>query len=210
MPEEQQFKRNVAYKFRIGELLKGKPIFDQERFSFLDLGNKKIVRVNIIGNVVDRYDSEGEKQYSFLTIDDGSGQIKLKSFGDDSKKLSGVTQGQTVVVIGVLRNFNNETYISPEIVREQDPKYLLVRKLELEKQRNENAPTEVKREEVRAVKDQLLEKIKSSEDEGGIDIDKIILELTDSTPEMINQEIKKLLEEGIVFEPRPGRVRYLG
>jgi len=209
MAEEQQFKRNIAFKYRIGDLLIGKPVFDQERFSFLELGDKKIVRVNLIGNIIDRYDSEGDKKYSFLTLDDGSGQIKLKSFGDDLQKLSGVTQGQTVVVIGVLRHFNNETYIAPEIVKEKDPKYLLVRKLELEKNRNQTA-TPIQGEQVKALKDQILEKIKSSEEEGGIDVDKIILELRETSPDMINQEIKKLLEEGIVFEPRPGRIRYLG
>ena len=209
MADEQQFKRNIAFKYRIGDLLIGKPVFDQERFSFLELGGKRIVRINIIGNIIDRYDSEGEKNYSFLTLDDGSGQIKLKSFGDDSQKLSGIIQGQTVVVIGVLRHFNNETYIAPEIVKEKDPKYLLVRKLELEKNRNQNAP-QIQGEQVKALKDQILEKIKTSEEEGGIDVDKIILELRETSPDMINQEIKKLLEEGIIFEPRPGRVRYLG
>ena len=38
-------------------------------------------------------------------------------------------------------------------------------------------------------------------------IDKCLKEIT---PENINQEITKLLEEGIIYEPRPGRVRYLG
>jgi RPA family protein len=210
MAEDQQFKRNIAFKFRIGDLLVGKPIFDQEKFSFLELGGKKIVRVNLIGNIIDRYDSEGEKKYSFLTLDDGSGQIKLKTFGDDLVRLKGIVQGQTVLVIGVLRNFNNETYLAPEIVKEKDPKYLLVRKLELEKQRNQTAVPVVEKEQVKALKDQILEKIKSSEEEGGIDVDKIILELRETSPEMINQEIKKLLEEGIIFEPRPGKIRYLG
>ena len=81
MPEEQQFKRHIAFKFRIGDLLIGKPIMDGERFSFLELGDKKIMRVNVMGNIIDKYESEGEKKYSFLTLDDGSGQIKLKSFG---------------------------------------------------------------------------------------------------------------------------------
>ena len=68
MPENQQFKRNIAFKYRIGDLIIGKPIFDEERFSFLELGDKKIVRVNVIGNVVDKYEAEGEKKYIFLTI----------------------------------------------------------------------------------------------------------------------------------------------
>ena len=209
MPEEQQFKRHIAFKFRIGDLLIGKPIMDGERFSFLELGDKKIMRVNVMGNIVDKYESEGEKKYFFLTLDDGSGQIKLKSFGDDVEKFKNINQGQTVLVIGVLRNFNNETYISPEIIREQDPKYLLIRKMEIEKNKSKNSEP-VAREQIIAIKDRILEKIKNSEDEGGIDTDSIIMNLKETSPEIINQEIKKLLEEGIIFEPRPGKVRYLG
>ena len=159
MAVEQQFKRNIAYKFRIGDLLIGKPIFDNERFSFLELGNKRIIRVNIIGNLVDKFNSEGERKYSFLTLDDGSGQIIIKAFGDDVEKFSGFNQGQTIVVIGTLRNFNNETYISPEIIKELNTKYLLVRKLEIEKDREKNAPP-IQREQVIAIKDKILEKIK--------------------------------------------------
>jgi len=209
MPEDQQFKRHIAFKFRIGDLLIGKSIMDGERFSFLELGGKKIMRVNVIGNIVDKYESEGEKKYCFLTLDDGSGQIKLKSFGDDVEKFKNISQGQTVLVIGVLRNFNNETYISPEIIREQDPKYLLIRKMETEKNKVENSEP-VAREQIFAIKDKILDAIKNSEDEGGIDTDKIIMDLRETSPEIINQEIKKLLEEGIIFEPRPGRLRWLG
>ena len=74
----EQFKRNIAYKFRIGDILIGKPITDGEKFSFLELGDKKIIRVNIIGNIVDKYESAGEKKYIFFTLDDGSGQIRIK------------------------------------------------------------------------------------------------------------------------------------
>jgi hypothetical protein len=51
--------------------------------------------------------------------------------------------------------------------------------------------------------------VKEAEKDGGIDIDKIILELKEH-PELINQEIKRLLEDGIAYEPRPGRLRWLG
>lgn len=206
---EQQFKRNTAYKFRVGELFLGKPIFDQERFSFLELGDKKILRVNIIGNIVDKFESEGEKKYSFFTLDDGSGQIKLKVFGDDSEKFQGVEQGQTVVVIGVLRNWNDETYVQPEIIKEMDSKYLLIRKLEIEKQRKNSSP-KIENKEIIALKDKILSEIKNSEDAGGVDTEKIIMTYREASPDIINQEIQKLLEEGIVFEPRPGKLRYLG
>jgi RecG-like helicase len=207
MPE--QFKRNIAYKFRIGDLLIGKPIFDNERFSFLELGDKKIIRVNIIGNIIDKYESEGERKYIFFTLDDGSGQIKLKCFAEDANKFREVMQGQTVLVIGSLRNFNNETYISPEIIKEQDVKYLLIRKLEIEKEKSKN-PVPMAREQIIAVKDKILNVVKEAEKDGGIEMDKIIMDLRETSPEIINQEIKKLLEEGIIFEPRPGKIRWLG
>lgn len=211
MSEQEQFKRNIAFKLRIGDILIGKPIMDGEKFNFLELGDKKIIRVNIIGNIVERYDGEGERKFISLTLDDGSGQIKLRVFGDDISKFENIVQGLTVAVIGVLRNWNNETYIIPEIIKEYDPKYLLVRKLEIEKKKaKEQAADPLGKDQIIAVKDKLLAAIKSAEDEGGIEIDKIIMNLRDVSPTIINQEIQKFLEEGIVFEPRPGKVRYLG
>lgn len=209
MPEEKSFKRNIAFKLRIGDILVGKPIIANERFTFLELGNKKIIRVNVIANIIDRYDSEGEKKYSFVTADDGSGQIKLKAFGDDIERLKDATQGQTVLITGVLRYFNNEIYISPEIVKPIQTEYLLVRKLEIDKDKAQNAPP-IQRDKIIAVKDNILSKIKEAEPNQGIDVDEIIMKVRDTSPDIINQEIKKMLEEGIIFEPRPGRVRYLG
>jgi len=208
---DQQFKRNVAYKLRIGDILAGKPIIEGERFSFLELGDKKIVRVNVVGNVIEKFENETEKtKYVFINIDDGSGQLRLKAFGaEDVEKYSDINQGDTIVVIGVLRSFNNETYIAPEIIKKYDPRYLLVRKLEIEKERSKDV-IQVGKEQITAVKDRILENIKNSEPEGGIEMDKLIMELRDISPEIIKQEIQKLLEEGIAFEPYPGKVRYLG
>lgn len=205
-----QFKRNIAFKLRIGEILLGKPIFDNDKFLYMELGEKNISRVNIIGNIVDKYDSEGDKKYMFFKLDDGSGQISLKVFGDDVEKFTGVAQGQTVAVIGVVRNWNNETYVQPEIISEKDPKYLLIRKLETEKTKNETAKPIEDKQEIVAIKDKVLKEIKDAEELGGIDTDQIILKFTEASPELIKQEIQKLLEEGIIFEPRPGRLRYLG
>jgi RPA family protein len=208
MPE-QEFKRHIAYKIRVGDVKIGKPIMDQERFSFLELGNKKIVRVNVIGNIVDRYQSEGESKYISLTLDDGSGQIRLKIFGDDVQRFKDVVQGNTVLIIGLLRSFNNEMYISPEIIKQMSPEYLLVRKLENEKNKIEHAQP-LEKNQMTAIKDKILEIIKESEDTGGVEIEEIIMTLKENSPEIINQEIKKLLEEGIIFEPRPGKIRWLG
>jgi len=209
MPET--IKRNIAYKFRIGTLKTGKPVMNGDRFSYLELQDKRVVRVNVVGNVIDKFSNEGEKKYASLTLDDGSGQIRIKSFGDDIEKLKDITQGHTLLVIGVLRIFNDELYISPEIIRIMQPEYLLVRKLETEKQnKNSESIQQVDKEKIIELKDSILEIIKNSENNGGIEIDQIIMQIKESSPELINQEIQKMLEDGMIFEPRPGKLRYLG
>lgn len=200
----EQRKRNTAYKMRIGDILKAKPIMAEGKFLFLELGDKKISRVNILANCVDKFISDGEKKFGSLTLDDASGQIRLKVFSDDLPLIVNVNQGDTLQIIGNVREWNSEIYVLPEIVKKVDPKWLLVRKLEIQNSRKDiplqaNAP----------IRDLIVEKIKNAESEGGIDVDQLILD-TEASPEVINQEIKKLLEEGVVYEPRPGRVRYLG
>lgn len=198
-------KRATAYKLRIGDILAGKQIINGERFNFLELGNKQVIRVNVVANIIEKYESESASKYLSFTIDDASGQLRIKVFGDDVEKFLDISQGHTVMVIGKLRYYNNELYILPEIIKIQDPRYLLVRKLELEKEK----PKEVDKKEVKAVKDQIIDMIKQAENEGGIDIDKIIMQIK-ASPNIINQEITKLLEEGLAYEPRPGKIRYLG
>ena len=197
-------KRNVAYKIRIGDIVKGKPVIEDGRFLFLELGEKKVVRVNLVANVVDKYVADGEKKYAVLTVDDASGQIKLKTFGEDISLLKDLSQGDTLQIIGLLRDYNNELYILPEIAKPVDPRWLLVRKLEIQNSRKDlPLPSDA------SLKDILLEKIKEAEKDDGVDIDKLIMDI-DSSPEAINSEIKKLIEDGMIYEPRPGRIRYLG
>jgi RPA family protein len=201
--EQEQKKRNIAYKLRIGDLLKSKPIIQEGKFLFAELGDKKIVRVNMIANVVDKFIMDTDKKYATLTIDDASGQIRLKTFGDDIALIKDLTQGDTLQIVGIVREYNNELYISPEIAKKVDPRWLLVRKLEIQSTKKQALPSNS------SLRDILLDKIKQFEKEGGVDTDNLILE-SDFAPEIINSEIKKLLEEGLVYEPRPGRLNYLG
>lgn len=208
MPEQittQDFKRNIAYKLRIGDILAAKPVTENDRLQNVEVNEKKVVRVHLIANIVDKYVQEGEKKFASITLDDASGQIKAKTFGKDIEKLNDLNQGDTIRLVGLLRQWNNEVYITPEIMKKLDPRYLLVRKLEAEAEK----PKEVDREKIAELKDKIITMIKNAEPDGGVDIDKIILELKEP-PATINQEIKKLLEDGIAYEPRPGKLRYLG
>ncbi|MFH1290963.1 MAG: hypothetical protein ABIH79_00190 [archaeon] len=202
----EQRKRNIAYKLRIGDVLKGKPMMSEGKFLFLELGDKKVVRINVLANCVDKYIQEGEKQFASLTVDDASGQIKLKAFGEDIGPLKEVLQGDTLQIIGNVREWNGELYMIPEVIKKVDPRWLLVRKLEIQNARK-NMPTEESRDS--SLKNSIMEKIKGAETDGGIDVDTIIMDI-EASPDLINKDIKNLLEEGLIYEPRPGRLRYLG
>lgn len=202
---DQEFKRHIAYKMRIGDLLKGRVIMETDRFKSLEIDNKQIVRVNLIANIIDKFMQEGEKKFASVTLDDASGQIKLKLFGEDIGKFAPFSQGDTVSVIGLLRSWNNEVYLTPEIIKKRDPAFLMVRKLEIDKTK----PKVVEKTELAKVRDVILERIKQEDANGGVETEKLVMEVQ-ATPDVINNEIRKLLEEGMVYEPRPGKLRYLG
>ncbi|MEM4152654.1 MAG: OB-fold nucleic acid binding domain-containing protein [Candidatus Pacearchaeota archaeon] len=228
--QEEIKKRFVAYKVSIGQLIKGKPEFEQERFSRLVLDGKEIVRVNIIATIVDKFINE-DGSYASLTLDDGTGTIRVKAFSENIAMFKDFQLGDTVKIIGLLRFFNDELYILPEIIKDIDARWLLVRKLELAQEYGniyenkkeqisnqdsfssteieiENEKIESEKSEEKSLRDQIIETIREAEAEEGIDIDKLIMSLK-APVEDINSTIIELLEEGTIFEPKPGRLRIL-
>src|SRR3989338_6086512 len=165
----EEFKRHTAYKLKIGDIL----------------------AVNHIANVVDKFVQDEEKKFASVTLDDASGQIKLKTFGEDIEKLKEFEQGDTILAIGMVREWNKEVYLTPEIIKKKQPEYLLLRKLENDSQK----PTITDKKEITELKDKLINIIKREEANGGADINKLIEELN-AKQETVNQEIRKLLEEG--------------
>lgn len=235
-------KRFTAYKVSLGLLANGNIEFEQEKFSKIVVSNKEISRVNIIATVVDKYVSR-EKSYISITIDDGTGYITARAFSDSIEMLKNIEIGDTITVIGLLRYFNNELYITPEIIKSIDAKWLLVRKLELTKEygklyensqkkeefkeqtniqqnefknnsaekietdESENVETEII-EIPQSVRNMILEFIEKNENGDGINVDKLIMSLN-SDVEEIKREIIELLEEGTIYEPKPGNLRIL-
>lgn len=134
----QPRKRQTAFKLKIADLNRGE-VIASEKQNFIEIDGKHVARVNIVANIIDKFVSEGEKKYATVTIDDASSQIRVKSFGEDISKLQNIEIGDTVIIIGSLRFFNNEIYILPEIIKRTEPEWLVVRKLEIEKN-NKTAP----------------------------------------------------------------------
>jgi RPA family protein len=211
-------KRQTAFRLKISDISSGNAV-SNEKINFIEIGNKKVARINILANVVDKFISEGEKKYAALTIDDGSGQIRIKAFGEDIQKLKAVEIGDTILIVGNIRSFNNEVYILPEILKRMDAKWLIARKLEIEKNRvkephnarqtanpsSDSKPNLIKNT-ASSLKEQILGMLKENDD--GLDIDKIIMSMHMPVEE-INSTVTKMLEEAEIYEPKPGRIRLL-
>lgn len=130
-----QPKRLPAKKVRIFDIVNGKyfPGSKEEmRPSYLitSLG-EKVSRVNLVASVTEKFLSE-DGNYSAITIDDGSEAIRVKAFREAVDLLRGIEQGDLVLVIGKIKEFNGEIYINGEVVRKDIDKNLeSLRKLEI-------------------------------------------------------------------------------
>lgn len=128
--------RRTAYKLWISNIVNAEPIMDIGKFrgvmTTINQSKVQVNRVNIIANVIDVFKME-EKRYGSITVDDSSASIRVKFFNQDIDKMKDINIGDTIMVVGQLRMFNDEIYITPEIVRKVDAIWLLARKLELEK-----------------------------------------------------------------------------
>ncbi len=207
----EKFKRQTAYKFWIKKILGVKWELDEEGILRFDIGGLKVSRVNLIGNVINKYEGNN---YSYLTIDDGSGQIRLKVWGDDIKLLNKPRIGDTVLVVGKISQSQGEIFIRPEIVRVIDKLWLKVRKRELEKafgelekiEEAESVEEEVVEDQKIIAKGKILNIIEKEASEDGIDMIEVIKKSgirEDEAEEIINE----LLKEGEIFETRPGRLQ---
>lgn len=119
--------RRPAVKLWIENINKGKPVFDAGRFIGIEFKNQIISRVNIVANVIDKFEGEN---FAIATIDDSTGITEIRDF---ENRLKDIEVGDVIMVIGTLRNYNEKVYINREIIKKLSPLWLIARKLELEK-----------------------------------------------------------------------------
>lgn len=194
VPEQKQFqKRQVAIKTSISSILKWNFTKDNITGS----------RVSVMATLV----YKSEDVYSGAIIDDGSGRVSLKNF-ENRIIFTNVDVGDVVLVIGRVREFSNERYILPEIVKKISMEWINVRKLELnglEDDKVADPPDNGKDEEIGLGKD-VYEMIKKLDDGNGVAIEDLIKNSYFQDTERI---INKLLENGDVFEIKPGKIKVL-
>lgn len=130
LPPEQAWQRHTAVKTWIGNILNGIYLVkDGTEPNVLLAGQQKMSRVSLIGVIVAKND---EPPTPTLLLDDGSGRIVVRSFEEQSS-ISTCNVGEMISLIGRPREFGQEKYIVPEIIKKiEDPSWITLRKIELD------------------------------------------------------------------------------
>lgn len=218
-------KRQTALKVCIGSLLGGRYVKQEGMLpNYVLLGdNTRVSRANIIGVVV----SVGEDtSFQSVFIDDGSGKLSVRAF-EQNASLDSLGIGDCVLIIGRPREFANQIYVLPEIIRKiVDKRWLEVRKLELERNRHpaeevvsDNRESFDKASPLKAtesvieeefvessINNDIIRKIKDLDRGDGADFDEVINVVGLPDAEKI---ILSLMKNGDVFEVSPGKLKSL-
>ncbi len=211
--------RNTAYKLWISQILSGRYISTEDQ-NYLDLNGAQIFRVNIIGNITFLNSSEG---YASALLDDGSGVIRLKTWQQSTQLLSLLNLGDIALVIGRVKEYNRECYISPDMVKRlDDSNWLLVRQLELLREypashKGDTEPALFHEERIvdapsfrltPSLRNKILEFIDSKTISDGAGVDDITANLKIDKKDA-EAAIFELIKEGAVYEYKPGRLKLL-
>jgi RPA family protein len=216
MPENQtNQKRQIAHKVRIKELINGKYVKEegwQPNYITTNDG-KQISRVNLIGTVVS-IPVEQDMNYQSIVLDDGTGRIYARSF-EQNKIFDNIQIGDVVLLIGRPREYGNEIYLLPEILKKiQDKGWIKVREIELKKKKNiiqetqKEKPIEESKEEIieeiqESTSDKIIRIVKENDKGDGVDFEEVLKEINDE------KSVNELLKKGELFEIRPGRLKVL-
>ncbi len=186
-------------------------------------------RVNIIGIVASL---ERLSSISNILIDDSTAIINVKLF-EEKNIIKKIKIGATVMFIGKIREYNQQFYLAPEIIKLVNPLWLKLRLLSLIK--NNLVPPPLKREnsspkielmltpaldqqkypkkemqflqnEQKIPQEKLIDLIKNLDQGEGVLIEEII-----SMSPLPNTEkiVEKMLERGDLFQCLPGRIKVL-
>jgi hypothetical protein len=167
-----------------------------------------VSRASVMGVVV-------QKQDLSFHIEDGTGDVAVRSFEAKPVPVR-ADVGDVVLVVGRPREYNGERYLVLEICKKLDSAWIQYRKKELDLLGNlpgQEAPktAQLAPEPVVAKTvldknpfERIMEQIRKLDAGSGADIEEIV-----TTVPQGEQLVRTLLEEGEIFEIRPGRLKVL-
>ena len=224
--------RQTAYKVWIADLVNGEYISPGGEWvpNYVQINDKKVSRVNIIANSIAKFQNE-EGTYISLTLDDGSDNITLKVWNEDTKILEDINIGDMILTIARVKQYNNQVYLVPEIVKKlEKSEWIILRKKELMEEYGERVQTEKVEEKVEeepiiteqpniqeetveensseSERQKLLSIIEKTDSGEGVDITQLATE-SNLGEQNTNNLIQDLLKEGEIFEIKPGRIKLI-
>ncbi|MBI4149996.1 hypothetical protein HY488_01180, partial [Candidatus Woesearchaeota archaeon] len=215
LQERKNIERQTAVKVWVQQITKGQYVATSGwEPNYVLFRDRKITRANIMGVVVQKSNSN-VLNYDYIIIDDGSDKVMVRVF-EDRQLLLDMRVGELVNIVGKPREYANEIYLVPEIIRKIDnPLWLEVRKRELERMPTpiENGVKEVLAEEtpneeedvddVITPGDKFLEVIRKLDHGEGVDVEEL---LANTHEEHAEKLLQNMLLRGDIFEIKPGRI----
>jgi len=202
MDNNVNIKRQIAYKVRINDIINSEYVKEEGwKPNYIKTKHGNISRVNILATVVAKNDDG-----SFI-IDDGSDKINAKFF--DNRNTEGFSVGDIIQIIGRPREWNSQKYIMPETIKKlEDKRWINVRKLELSRLKEYKKEEKIEKEEevLENPYDLILKLIKDMDSGNGASYEEVLVRSKVKEGEEI---LTALLEQGEIFEIKPGRLKIL-
>lgn len=207
-------KRNTAFIFWIKDLAAASPLLNEAGFRVFNIAGKQVRRVNVLAAVVDSYEN-ADKKYKALTLDDGSGQIRVKAWDEDTSLMSSLSIGDMALVIGMLHESNGEIFVRPEILRKMSAEWAFARRQYLNSVygKQEAEHFKVSEEVIEEPVEPSMEargKVVSliSSDEGMVNVEELIAKAA-MPSRLVEKILDELIKEGEIFRPKAGFVQAL-
>lgn len=233
----KKYKRAIATKVHINHLISGNYVKDELNNYIETSFGLQASRVRILGTVVRKWMPSANNEtatervpQASIIIDDCTETIRIKAWADDIKIFEEVEVGDLVDLIGHVREYEKEIYLTPEIIKKiEDPNWELVRELEIiefikglnadvkiqpdsastQHSPKSNLRTPVDLHNTKGIfKDQIVDLIKKLDETKGVSLSE--LKQQGNISEIDFQDIiKELINEGIIYQPSPGKYKIL-
>src|SRR3989344_1603682 len=195
--------RQIAVKIHIADLISGTYIQEVEQNpNYLQtIHNQKIYRLNVIAIIIQK---EILGTITNFLMEDSTGTIVARFF-EENKYLERFKVGDVVLVVGKVRTYNQEKYISPEIIKKVNPLWLKIRLKELRlEEESKNISVITTQKEKEQVK--ITQWIRTLDKGEGARIEEIM----EKSPLQNTEEIiETMLKNGDIFQNSPGKVKVL-
>lgn len=207
-----EFKRLTAFKTNISSILNANYVNSEEGVDYLEYDKLKVSRIRIVATIVSKKVND-EGSYAYLVLDDGSETIRVKAWKEDVSKLETPIIGDIVEIIGRVREWESERYLTCEIIKIiKDPNHWLyhqfeillsgekVERIEEKKETKKSTSVEAKKDKEENSEEAIMKIIKEEDLGKGTSLNSIIT-LSKLDQKTVEEVLKTLLIDGLVYEP---------